>query len=505
MSGNSTGSAANSSPRGAYGKILKYTGLFGGVQMLQVLISIVRNKCAAIFIGRVGIGITDILNRTTDMFSALTNLGLPLSGVREISAQQASENREKVLSSIATIRLWCMMTGLFGTSICAILSEPVNWYFFASTLPQGFIALVSPVVFMMAVYGGEVAILKGTRNLKRLASVSVIGSMVSLCATVTLYVSFGIDGIPWALLAGTLALLVPALHTTGKLFPWNRAVFSASRLRAGKTLLALGVSYVAAGFAGTGAEMAVRAFIAGTKGSLGDVGIYASGFVLCVTYTRLVFVAMDADYFPRLSAVAENKAERDAVVSRQIDVCVLMMAPMLVAFIMFLPIAVRILYSPEFMGAVGMCLGAAGYLFAKAVIAPIEYIPLAKGDSLTYFIMELAYDAIFVLLVIAGYRRWGLEGAGMALTASYLLDLLMVLAVYRRIYGYAIAPNTLNTILAQAAIVAAALAAFVSGYGTIQYIAGAALLALSAFFSIRKLNLSWKQIRQTLRSRTTGK
>ena len=127
---------SKSSAANTYGKILKYTGLFGGVQVLQVLISVVRNKCAALFIGRVGMGITDVLNRTTDMFSALTNLGIPLSGVRTISAQQASENRAKVLASIATIRLWCLMTGLVGMILCAALSEVVNKYFFSATLPQ---------------------------------------------------------------------------------------------------------------------------------------------------------------------------------------------------------------------------------------------------------------------------------------------------------------------------------------------------------------------------------
>ena len=496
---------SKSSAANTYGKILKYTGLFGGVQVLQVLISVVRNKCAALFIGRVGMGITDVLNRTTDMFSALTNLGIPLSGVRTISAQQASENRAKVLASIATIRLWCLMTGLVGMILCAALSEVVNKYFFSATLPQGFIALVSPVIFMMAVYGGEAAILKGTRNLKRLASVSVTGSAISLCATIILYISFGIDGIPWALLAGTFALLVSALHATTKLFPWNKNMFSASHLRAGKALLALGVSYVAAGFAGTGAEMAVRAFIAGTKGSLGDVGIYAAGFVLCVTYTRLVFVAMDADFFPRLSAVADNRTERNAIVSKQIDVCVLMMAPMLVAFIMFLPLAVKILYSGEFKGAVGMCLGAVGYLFIKAVIAPIEYIPLAKGDSLTFFVMEVAYDVIFVVLVIFGYNRLGLEGAGMALTASYMLDLAMVYAVYRKIYGYAFSANTLKIIIVQFCTIAIALATFISGYGFIQYILGTILFALSLLFSIRKLNLTWNQIKQTFARRMQRK
>ena len=172
---------------------------------------------------------------------------------------------------------------------------------------------------------------------------------------------------------------------------------------------------------------------------------------------------------------------------------------------MFLPLAVKILYSGEFKGAVGMCLGAMGYLFIKAVIAPIEYIPLAKGDSLTYFVMELAYDVIFVVLVIFGYNRLGLEGAGMALTASYMLDLAMVYAVYRKIYGYAFSANTLKIIIVQFCTIAIALATFISGYGFIQYILGTILFALSLLFSIRKLNLTWNQIKQTFARRMQRK
>ncbi|MEI3531951.1 MAG: hypothetical protein V8Q65_07020 [Bacteroidaceae bacterium] len=177
------------------------------------------------------------------------------------------------------------MTGLVGMILCAAFVRGGEQILFSATLPQGFIALVSPVIFMMAVYGGEAAILKGTRNLKRLASVSVTGSAISLCATIILYISFGIDGIPWALLAGTFALLVSALHATTKLFPWNKNMFSASHLRAGKALLALGVSYVAAGFAGTGAEMAVRAFIARNERFVGRCGYICGGIcVVCNIY-----------------------------------------------------------------------------------------------------------------------------------------------------------------------------------------------------------------------------
>lgn len=489
---------------GAYGKILKYTGLFGGVQVLQILISVVRNKCAALFIGRFGMGITDILNRTTDMFSALTNLGIPLSGVRSISAASAGEQRDKLLSSIATIRLWSLMTGIFGCMLCAVLSEQINKCFFAGELPLGFLAIASPVILFMAVYGGEAAILKGTRNLRQLASVSVVGSAISLVITIALYLLAGIDGIPWALMLGSATLLVSALTATARLFPWNPSiVFSRAHLRAGKALMALGISYVAAGFAGTGAEMLVRSFI--SQGSISDVGLYASGFVLCVTYTRIVFVAMDADYFPRLSAASADQAERNSIVSRQIDVCVLLMAPMLIALLTFLPLIVRILYTQEFSGAIGMCIGAAGYLFAKAIIAPIEYIPLAKGDSITYFVMELAYDIIFVLLLMAGYRTGGLQGAGLALTASYLIDLLMVLIVYKKLYGYSIKGKTAIIILVQGIMVFLTFLMFLTGYSVLKYVLGGALIIVSATYSIRKLNLSWSKIRQSVSKITKKK
>ena len=45
---------------GNYGHILKYTGVFGGVQGLNILLGLVRNKIVALLLGPVwnGTGIT---------------------------------------------------------------------------------------------------------------------------------------------------------------------------------------------------------------------------------------------------------------------------------------------------------------------------------------------------------------------------------------------------------------------------------------------------------------
>ena len=43
---------------GTYAHIVKYTGVFGGVQMLSILATLVRNKFTALLIGPFGMGLS---------------------------------------------------------------------------------------------------------------------------------------------------------------------------------------------------------------------------------------------------------------------------------------------------------------------------------------------------------------------------------------------------------------------------------------------------------------
>lgn len=48
---------------GSYSHILKYTSLFGGVQMLNILIGLIRNKLVAVLLGPLGMGIVALYRR----------------------------------------------------------------------------------------------------------------------------------------------------------------------------------------------------------------------------------------------------------------------------------------------------------------------------------------------------------------------------------------------------------------------------------------------------------
>ena len=69
----------------SYSHVLKYTGVFGGVQGLNVLIGLVRNKFVAMLLGPGGMGLVSLFNTTVQLISQATNLGIAMSAVRHIS------------------------------------------------------------------------------------------------------------------------------------------------------------------------------------------------------------------------------------------------------------------------------------------------------------------------------------------------------------------------------------------------------------------------------------
>lgn len=71
--------------KNSYSHILKYTGLFGGIQFLNLLISIVRNKFVALILGPLGMGLISLFNSTINLVSNTTNLGISMSAVKNIA------------------------------------------------------------------------------------------------------------------------------------------------------------------------------------------------------------------------------------------------------------------------------------------------------------------------------------------------------------------------------------------------------------------------------------
>ena len=114
----------------SYSHVLKYTGIFGGVQGLNIIIGLVRNKLVALLLGPSGMGLVSLFNSAITFMSQATSLGLSFSAVKHIAEIFDRGDESRILHFIKIIRTWSLITALFGMALCALLGPMLSDYTF---------------------------------------------------------------------------------------------------------------------------------------------------------------------------------------------------------------------------------------------------------------------------------------------------------------------------------------------------------------------------------------
>ena len=464
----------NKSEASSYSHILKYTSIFGGMQGLNILIGIIRTKLVALILGPVGMGLVSLFNSTISFISSGTNLGLPNSSVKTLSEIYEQGDEEQLRHKIRLIRSLSFFVSLSGVIVCILLSSTLDMFTFSWGSHSLHFALLSPIVGMMAIIGGEMAILKSVRKLKSVAVISTINMVAALIISVPIYYIFGQSGIIPALTLMTLFQLLITFHYTRKLFPFEMS-FKRNIFCEGKEMIHLGLAFLVSGL----------------------FTFFNAGFMLTTTYAGMVFVALETDYFPRLSGVNKDVIARNLMVNRQIEVTFLLIAPMLLAFMIFMPLAILLLYSSSFISAVSMAQIIILALYLRSIKLPIAYLTLAKADSKAFMLLE-GYSAILmVTAVIIGYQNMGLNGAGWGLVITGLVDLIVIYLFAHFRYHYVITSQVIRYVVYQLPL---AILAFISTrlfIGTTYWVIGIILTIVSlgvSIFILHKKTSLWNKL-----------
>lgn len=479
-----------------YSQILKYTGLFGGIQGLNVLVGLVRNKLVALLLGPQGMGLSALFSSSVKLVSDSTNLGLGVSAVREIADAYSQGDVKRTEQLVCTLRSWCALTAVVGSLLFAVMCPLFGTMAFSGSANSHVaeLLLLSPLVGLMAISGGETAILKATRHLGELARLSTYNVVLALLASVPLFWAFGMAAVaPSLLLIGVLQTAV-TVACSFRHYPlrvsWRREV-----LARGMGVVKLGVAFVLAGVMGSGAEFVVRSWLA-RVGTETAVGLYNAGFLLAVTYVSMIFTALETDYFPRLSAVCMKREPVSGTVNRQAEVSVLLIAPILLVFMFLLPVLLPLLFSGKFLPALGMMQVAALSMLFRALYLPVEYLSLAKGDSKSYCLLESVNDLCMVAFVIGGYHLWGLFGTGVGLCVAAAVESVVSVAYTYYKYNYCPSASLLRYVTMQLPLVALGYCGTVVCSGVTYWACGAALVvactALSVLLLAKKTEL-WKR------------
>lgn len=433
----------------SYSHILKYTACLAVFQVLGILVGLVRNKLVALILGPMGMGLLALFSSTIKLVGDSTNLGLSISAVRNMSGAYDCGDTDRLLRSISVFRHWCLITSLLGLLVCVVLSPLLSRWTFSFGNHTLHFVLLAPVVALTTLSTGELAILKATRRLRDIAENSVYAMIVTLFVSVPIYYFFGSKGIIPSLLLVILLQTIIVMRYSLRAYPF-RLNFRKSLLCEGFGFLKLGVAFVIAGMAGSGVEMAIRAYISNVDG-VDTVGLYNAAYVMIFTYVGTVFTAMETDYYPRLSSISKLGREFNLTVNKQIEVSLHLVSPMLVFFILAMPVLLPMLYSASSCRIADDAGGGIGYV-RRAIFLPIEYIALSRGDSKRFLCIELVNDALLLTMAILGYSRYGLLGMGVGMTVASVLEVFVAAGFCRVAYGYKLSVAQLKIIFVHASI-----------------------------------------------------
>lgn len=471
----------------SYRQIMRATSIFGGVQFFIIIMQIIRSKFIAVLLGPLGIGIIGLLTSTIGIIGSFTNFGLGTSAVKDVASADNTGNKIRIAIAVVVLKRLVWITGILGILVTLILSSWLSQLAFGNHDYRLAFIWISITLLFNQLCTGQLVVLQGMRKLNYLAKANIIGSALGLIIAIPLYYRFRIDGIVPAIIIASIISMALSWYFAKKVKIEHTKVSLYRTIAEGKNMLTMGFMISLSGLITLGVSYIVRIYISNT-GGVEQVGLYTAGFAVINTYVGLIFTAMSTDYYPRLSAVAHSEELSKQTINQQAEIALLILAPIIMVFLVFIKWVVIILYSNDFIAVDEMIHWAALGMLFKAASWAIAFILLAKGASKLFFWNELIGNVYVLGLNILGYHFMGLTGLGISFMVGYLLYLIQVFVLIKIKYQFSFNSAFIRIFVIQFLLAISCFVVVKIVGKPYSYITGMGLIMISASYSYNELD-----------------
>jgi O-antigen/teichoic acid export membrane protein len=469
--------------------ILKATGVFGFSQVLKILVSLVGSKFVALFLGTTGIGIVGLLQNTLAIISSITGFGINISGVRLVALAHAENNQEEFSKTIFVLKRWSIATGFLGVLLTLALAKPLSIWTFGSAEYINWFLILSVNFIFSALAINKMVLLQGTRSMKAIAVSTVIYAVLITCVTIPIYYFFRMDGIVAVLILTAVLNYAVNWFFARKIELIPVQVSLKETIFRGKEMIQLGFLLSINVIFGHIMSYLLKLYFNNQSTSESVLGLYVVSSTLLITYVGMIFSAMSTDFYPRLTTVQKDNSKVKEMVNDQIEIALLLITPLILGFYFLAPLLIRVLYSKEFLDVVLILKFALFAVIIKAIIWPLAFIILAKGEKRLYFKQEILGDAMNIGVTILLYEYMGLLGIGLAMLVNYVLYGIYVFKIVQNKFQFNLRKATIRIIVKSALLGAlSAITVLVFDYSITTYCILVALCLVSLYYSYVELN-----------------
>lgn len=470
----------------SYAQILKASSIMGGAAGVNLLLGMVRVKFAAVLIGATGVGLNASFGALQGLIGTIAGLGIQSSAVRDIAAAVGKGDQQAIGRAVLTSRRICWLTGLVGMAAMMLLSPWLSQLTFGHRGYTIDIAALGLIILFANLSGGQMALIQGMRRIGDMAKANIVGAAGATVAALGFYTTLGLRGIVPALVSVAAIQMALSWYFARRVPVPQVELSMRQTLTEARGVVRLGLVMMSNGLMGSAVAYITITLITQQEG-VQAVGLYSAAYALSGMFANFVLGAMGADYYPRLTGVAHDKAAMKRMVNEQTEIGLLLALPGLLATMALAPWILHLFYSREFLGAAALlqwfilgCLG-------RVISWPLGYVLLALGKGRWFLMTETGFQAVHVVLIAIGLRQFGIEGVAIAFFVMYTGYVTAVYLVCRYLIGFAWSAECMKIVFFSLPLLAATfLASRVMPLWSASII-GFALTAVVGLFCLRGL------------------
>jgi PST family polysaccharide transporter len=398
----------------------------------KLLAGLVILKLVAWMAGPEGVGRLGQFMSLMSVLAVLAGGGISAGVVKYVAEYRHDPQR---LSRLLSAALWYALCAscLIGC-IGLLLSGQIAGWLLGDVRYQGLIALLAAVQLGIALINYILSVINGFMDVKRLAFIQVLGSLLSIALALVLARWLNLYGALLALVIGQLLVLAVGLPAW-----WRSPYFQRGMLRMRfdremtLRLAAFSVMTLTSALLPPLVNIAVRDHLAAQFG-WEQVGYWQAVSKVSDAYLLFLTTAINVYYLPKL---ASTHARAPLVLELRQAYRYIMPAVVLLAVGVYVcrDWVTMLLFSADF--------ATANSLYAPQLIGDVvkiasfvlSYVMLAKAMTRLFVASEVAFAISYLVLVYLFTARFGLVGTMYAFCVNYVLYLVFNVIVVRRYLG----------------------------------------------------------------------
>lgn len=417
---------------GSYRTILRSTSIIGGSSLLNVLISLARVKIVAMLLGPAGIGVVGLFHNVLQVAATISGMGVGASGVRQIAASHSKADHDAVRLVRAALFWTALVLGMFGAVVFLLFNVQIAAIVMSDAKWAGGLGWLGIGIILLVYYGSLIAVLNGLRRTGDIARIQVASAFMASIMGIAILLIWGESGLIGYVLSASVASILMALYFIRKVpaikgrEPTWREILACSR-----GLFKLGIPYMWSALITLSGFLFVRILVEHRLGAHA-LGQFQAAWAIGMMYIGFILAAMGTDYYPRLSGCISDHAAARQLINEQVEVALLLAAPLVIGVVALAPWLVPLLYSKAFQPSAEILQWQLLGDVLKVASWPLSIVTLAAGAGRTYAVTESMAIAILVTGVYVGVELFGLIGTGVAYLANFVVYLPVVYWLARK-------------------------------------------------------------------------